>query len=102
MAFRITPNLGPDVEQTGPGYWDMISEKVTDATFVPSYQPGVRVVGSDGHSYVWVKAGAAFAAGAAVQINETTWVATAGGTAWTAPVAVANGAWFHARSVALA
>ena len=47
-------------------------------------------------------AAAGFAAGAAVQINETTWVATAGGTAWTAPVAVANGAWFHARSVALA
>jgi hypothetical protein len=94
--FRITPNLGPDLHQTSPYYWAEIHGQ-------NSYQPGVRVIGNDGHEYIHVIAGATFAAEAGVEINETTRVATADASTpeWEAPVAVAEGAWFHARRIAL-
>lgn len=94
--FRITPNLGPDLHQTSPYYWAEIHGQ-------NSYQPGVRVIGNDGHEYIHVIAGAAFEAEDGVQINEDTWVATADASSpeWEAPVAVANGEWFHARRIAL-
>ena len=98
--FRITPSLGPDLHQSETQYyWD----SVTDPTGVgaPSYQPGSKVVGNDGHEYVFVKAAAALAAGTDVTINETTWVATAGAGAYEAPVAVAANEWFHARKIAI-
>lgn len=97
--FRITPSLGPALTQTSPDYyWDDLSPDVT----VPSYQPGSKVVGNDGHEYVHVRAGAALALNARVNINETTWDATAdaAGTHM-APVAVANGSWFQARKFVL-
>lgn len=94
--YRITPNLGPDLHQTSPYYWAEIDNQ-------NSYQPGVRVIGNDGHEYIHVIAGAGFSAEDGVEINETTWVATADASTpeWEATVDVANGEWFHARRIAL-
>ena len=96
MAFRITPNLGPDLEQFDTDFW-------FDLTGVDSPLPGAKTHGSDGHSYVFVKAGAAIAtAGTDVLINETTWVATAGAGTYETPVAaIPINAWFWARQIAL-
>ena len=54
MVFRITPSLGPDVEQviTAPAFYD--GGNVTS----PSYQLGSVVRGSDGGEYYWVTASA--------------------------------------------
>lgn len=98
-VFRTDPQLGPPLMINDPDPWYDPFNITT-----PSYQPGQIHQGSDGHEYIWVQAGASLAAGAAVQINETTWVATAGGTIWTVPggvndAPVANGNWFHARRV---
>lgn len=78
--FRITPSLGPGLTSVGPNYWDGISFKPGAATTDPdSYQIGSKVVGSDGHDYLYVKAGGTIAAGAQVAIS-TDFVATTGGT----------------------
>ena len=97
--FRITPSLGPDLHQTAAEfYWDTISTSGT-----PSHPLGTKVIGNDGHEYVYVEAAAQFAADAGLSINETTWAASADGSdpVWEAPVAVASGAYFWARRVAL-
>ena len=103
MVFRIVPSLGPDVEQTSTQfYWDTNSvDSAGDVT--PSYQLGSRVVGSDGHDYVFVQAAAALDPEDPVTINETTWVATgnAGGAFEVpagAPAVEADG-FFHARRI---
>lgn len=98
--FRITPSLGPGLRQTGVDYyWDSIAPNVT----TPSYQLGSKVVGNDGHEYVHVRnGGAALAANARVNIDETTWIATANGTGThMAVVAVAANQPFHARQFTL-
>ncbi len=96
MAFRTTPNLGPDLEQFDLNWW-------YDPTGTVSPLLGNPELGSDGHYYVLVKAGAAFAtAGTDVTINETTWVATAGAGGFETPVAaIPIDAYFYARSIAL-
>ena len=96
MAFGIDPSLGPDIEQFDTDFW-------FDLTGVDSPLPGNVRFGSDGHKYVFVKAGAAFAtAGTAIVINETTWVATAGAGTYVTPVAaIPINAWFYARQTAL-
>ncbi len=96
MAFRTTPNLGPDVEQFDTAwFWDLGT--------LNSPLLGNPELGSDGHYYVLVKAGAAFAtAGTAITINETTWVATAGSGGYVTPVAaIPINAFFYARSLGL-
>lgn len=101
MAYRTTPSLGPDITQNAAqNYWDDIPNMAGK----PSYPLGTRITGNDGHDYVYVKAGAAFAANDDLAVNETTWVATDGGGTGklTAPVAVADGDFFHARVTALA
>lgn len=100
MAFRTTPNLGPDVEQFDTKWFYDLGQ---DATLLNSPQLGNPELGSDGHYYVLVKAGAAIAsAGTAISINETTWVATAGAGGYVTPVAnIPINAFFYARSKAL-
>lgn len=99
MAFRTTPNLGPDLEQFDTSYsgWQTLAGV--------DYSPllGNPELGSDGHYYVFVKAGANFTtAGTDVTINETTWVATAGAGGFETPVAnIPIDAYFYARSIAL-
>lgn len=98
--FRTDPILGPGLRQTDTQYhWDTIAGKtIAGADVGPSYPLGTIVWGNDGHSYVHAKATPAFAANARMDINETTWAATANAAgAWMAPVAVAAGANFHAR-----
>lgn len=96
MSYRITPTLGPDVEQHATKYyWDLNSNGQ------PSYALGTKVVGSDGHDYIHVKAAADLAKDAEVTINNTTFVATAGAGGFTAPVVVKAGEAFHARKTAL-
>lgn len=101
--FRTTPSLGPDLHQSEVQYhWDMVTD-TTNGTKGPSYQPGSKVIGNDGHEYVFVKAGAGFAAEAGLSIEESTWVASADASdpEFEAPVAVLINEWFHARKVAL-
>ena len=98
--FRITPSLGPDLWQHQTQYyWDQIAYP-DPATGVPSYQPGSKVIGNDGHEYVFVKASAAIAAGGDFTVNESTW-GTAAGATHESPTAIASGEWFHARKIAL-
>lgn len=96
MAFRTTPNLGPDLEQFDTQWW-------YDPTGTVSPLLGNPELGSDGHYYVLVKAGAALAtAGTDVTINETTWVATAGSGGYETPVAnIPADAYFYARRIAI-
>jgi len=96
MVFRTTPNLGPDLEQFDTKWF-------YDLEGVNSPRLGNPELGSDGHLYVLVKAGAAFAtAGTDVTINETTWVASAGAGGYETPVAaIPIDAFFYARSIAL-
>ena len=99
--YRITPNLGPDLTQTGKDYyWKDLAHDAADGGV--SYQLGSKVIGNDGHEYVHVTAAGALAKDARVNINESTWVATANvsGTHM-APVAVAGGDAFHARKYTL-
>lgn len=96
MSFRISPSLGPDVEQVGPYYWDLDEPR-------PTYQIGSKVVGSDGRNYIHVLAGASnIAANTAINVNATTFVATAGAGPYTTTTAVLAGQPFHARVTALA
>lgn len=105
--FRVTPSLGPDLHQTSPAVSDPSEEASlyywAEIHGQNSYQPGVRVIGNDGHEYIHVIAGADFAPEDGVQIDEDTWVATADASSpeWEAVVDVAEGAWFHARRIAL-
>lgn len=99
MTFRITPSLGPDLEQHAlQFYWDLNAPVGT-----PSYKLGTKVIGQDGHDYVLVKAAANIAtAGTDVTINETTWVATAGAGTFETPVAsILADEYFHARRILL-
>jgi len=99
--FRTTPVLGPGLRQTSADYhWDMISDPT--GAGAPSYQPGTKVIGNDGREYVHVTAAAGLAADARVNINESTWVATADAAGThQAPVAVASGEAFQARKFTL-
>jgi hypothetical protein len=97
MVYRITPSLGPGLEQHAlQNYWDL-------GFTTPTYALGSKVVGSDGHEYVYVKAAANLSsAGTDVTINETTWVATAGAGTYETPVAsILADEFFHARKIAL-
>lgn len=101
--FRTTPILGPDLHQTeAEFYYDTITgPTITGATVGPSPELGTVVNGNDGAEYIFVQAGAAFAADDGLSINQTTWVATADATApvFEAPVAVADDAYFWARRI---
>jgi hypothetical protein len=99
MVFRITPSLGPDLDQVGPFYFDSGQPGA-------SYELGTIVMGSDGHPYIFVQASAAIAAtpttGTQVTITEPAFTAATGaGGFWTPPgVAIASGVRFHARKAA--
>lgn len=102
--FRTTPSLGPGLKTTELAYyWDQINgPTISGGVVAPSYQLGTVVTGNDGHDYVHVKGTPAFAANARMDVNETTWAATANASgAWMAPVATAAGAYFHARRFAI-
>lgn len=106
MPFRITPSLGPDLEQvvTSGQVWYDVPTRV-------SHKVGAKVVGDDGHVYVFVQASAAIAAAAApgtqVSITEPAMTAAAGAGGFYAPNStvlpggVPIGSYFWARNGAL-
>lgn len=98
MTYRVTPSLGPDLEQVGPFYTDALGPG--DG---PTYALGARVAGSDGHDYVMVQAAGALTADDEVTIDFDTFVASfvsSGGDA-TVPSDVQDSiledSFFHAR-----
>lgn len=103
MAFRSTPQLGPQLDDVFVGlpYWD------TGNLTSPSYQLGNVEKGIDGHDYVWVQASANIASGTGngtqVALTLPAGTAATGTGGWYAPpgVAVASGSYFHARRGAL-
>lgn len=97
MAYNITPSLGVDLDYVGGmPYYDANQA-------APSPKLGSKVVGDDGHDYVWVKASAGVAANTAVTITEPAFTAAGGAGGFTTPAtkAVANGQYFWARKTAL-
>lgn len=99
MAFHITPSLGVDLtyNSTELPYGDRDGG-------VPTPPLGTKVVGSDGHEYVFVQASAAIAANTDVDITEPAFTAaTAAATSdWeTQGEAIADEAYFWARNAVL-
>ena len=102
MAFRTTPQLGPQLDQVVPlnGAW------YEGLPQVQSPQFGVPELGSDGHLYMWVENNSAGQLSASARINITddadrTVTTNASGT-WMAPAtAVPVGAAFWARKFAI-
>ena len=100
--FRITPSLGPELHQAETQfYWDGVTDP--NGTGAPSYQLGSKVIGNDGHAYVFVRNGATpLDADDRVNITESTWAAAANATGThQAPVDVPANAYFHARQFTL-
>lgn len=93
MAFRITPSLGPQIDEAFPAdgaYWDnQLAIGLSDVTLEPSYKLGSVVRGSDGGEYYYVKASAAIAGtattGTAVNITFPAYTIAAGGTTFYTP-----------------
>lgn len=114
-VFRSTPQLGPGLTDHDTSFWFLPAGTYDKDGSTPlddkpgvSYQLGNPEYGTDGHLYVMVVAGAGFSAGDGLSINETTWVASADASdpEWEVPDdvkggSVPNGAYFHARKVAL-
>ncbi len=102
VPFRTTPQLGPQLNEVFPTlpYWDALA-----GITIPSYKPGNKEVGSDGHDYVWVQASAAIAAtpttGTQVILTETATnmaAATGAGGYYTLPgLAIPINGWTHVR-----
>lgn len=93
MPFNITPSLGTDLNYVG-------AKPFYDANFsVPSPKLGSKVVGDDGHDYVFVSASANIAANTAIIITEPAMTAAAGaGPFSTQATAPTSGQFFWARS----
>lgn len=109
MVFRITPSLGPQVDElfptSGP-YWDnqLAGISIGGVTIEPSYKLGSVVRGSDGGEYIFVRASAAIANTAntgtqvaLTRVGDGYTVATGSGGFWTPPGAVAIGEYIHVR-----
>ena len=98
MAFRTTPQLGPQLDEIilETGVWFEPTGRII------SPQLGTRESGSDGHVYILVRASATIAAAAApgtqVTITEPAMTAAAGAGGFYAPVeGVTDEAFFWAR-----
>ena len=100
MVFRITPSLGPDVEQQGnPAYYFDSQTLAPDGDQLTSYQLGSKVNASDGFEYMHVVSGGSLIA-AATQVQVTTdgtFVATAGAGGFYTVAEVPANTFFHAR-----
>lgn len=101
MAFRTSPQLGPQIDETFvtvPYYDEGLAVGRGNAVAVePSYRLGNIEAGSDGATYIFVKNGAADLAKDAKVAIDDKFVATAGEGNYAAPLAVKAGAYFHAR-----
>lgn len=108
MAKRITPTLGPDLDQVWPAtgaYWDnqLANTSISGVTLQPSYELGTVVRGDDGGEYYYVKASAAITGtattGTAVNITFPAYTIAAGGSTFYTPpdTPVAEGGFVHVR-----
>lgn len=98
MAFRVTPSLGPDIEQVGPFYFDAAKGVDKNGTApASSYQLGSRVSTDIGRDAVMaVNGGTPLAADARLNMDAN-FVATANGSGtYYTEVAVPAGVRFHA------
>jgi len=91
MAFNITPSLGMDFDQVST---------------IPAFRVGNKVVGNDGHDYVYVLASGTIAAaaspGTVVVVTEPAFTAASGAGAFNAPIAgVASGSYAWVRKTAI-
>ncbi len=101
--FRTTPQLGPQLNDKGAPNFYWVGANITDS----SPRLGTREVGSDGHTYILVKAAGTVAADAGVSIDESTWVATADASdpEWEVPADLTGGVtagvifWARATSI---
>lgn len=109
MAFRTTPQLGPQLDEAFDGlpYWDGALGVSTAATDLePSYKLGNREHGDDGYEYIWVTAPVEIAAtavtGTEVDVDLDTFEATvgAGGYFTPADTVVPAGGYVHVRIAA--
>lgn len=99
MVFRITPSLGPDVEQHSTAYYWDLNNKTLAGVQNASYQLGSKVKANDGYEYMHVKAGGSDIT-AATQVTvatDGTFVATAGSGGFYTVGAVKANEFFHAR-----
>lgn len=104
MAFRTTPQLGPELEDVIPA--DEVWFDIPGMGTLISPRLGNRETGSDGHEYILVKASAAINAAASpgtqVTITEPAFTAASGAGGFYAPIqGVPNGGFFWARKGAL-
>lgn len=94
MAYTITPSLGANLNYVGAlPYYDA-------GRAAPSPALGSKVIGSDGHTYVFVVASANIAAATAVIITEPAMTAAAGAGTFSTQTAlpVLSGQYFWARA----
>lgn len=107
MVFRITPSLGPQLDEAFPAegaYWDnQLAIGYPAATLEPSYKLGSVVRGNDGGEYFYVKASAAISATATTGTQVTLTfpgytIATGAGGFYTTPnLAVPINGYIHVR-----
>lgn len=111
MVFRATPQLGPQLDDQGPFYWDKRATSFQDDSDSPTTSDAINVsptlgtkeIGSDGGEYFLTQASAAIDAtattGTQVAVTFATWtVATGAGGFYTPPgVAVADDAYVWVR-----
>jgi len=103
MVFRVTPSLGPDIEQVGPFYYDAAKGVDKNGTAPsPSYQLGSCVNTSNGRGAVMaVNGGTPLSAAARLNLDAN-FVATANGSGTYYTIsAVPAGARFHAVAYTL-
>lgn len=100
MAFRITPSLGPDVDQVLPpegGYWFRpVTDSDADGDALPSYQLGAVVMDDEGHQRKFVRAGSSNIATDTQVTVDGDGVATAGSGGWWTKAAIPANSYFHA------
>lgn len=110
VPYRVSPNLGPQLDEkfTGLPYWDSqlgVSDGSAAAgTIQPSYKLLNIETGNDGAQYIWVKANGAIAAtpstGTNVIVSANGNAATGAGNWWAPVSGVTSGQFFHARNKA--
>lgn len=110
MPYRITPTLGPQVDEvfptTGP-YWDnqLAVISINGVDIQPSYETGTIVRGSDGGEYLFVEASGTITAtsntGTQVALTKAgdNYTAASGSDGWYTPPgkALAAGEFVHVR-----
>lgn len=101
MAFRTTPQLGPQLDDVGPYYWDKRGTSFATPSDNPtntdeingSPKLGTKEIGSDGGEYFLARASEAISAtsttGTQVAVTFPAWTVAAGAGGFYTPPGVA-------------